>query len=111
MSPKSQRTPRAHRVPLPRISSVSTGVDLGSHNPPGEVSATPPTRTHRPRSPRQSNMGRASPGSSSLSSPQMGTAPVETVTTLTSASSPAAASPAPNMIASPSGDGEIKFQR
>ncbi|XP_047238588.1 ataxin-2 isoform X8 [Girardinichthys multiradiatus] len=118
MSPKSQRTPRAHRVPLPRISSVSTGVDLGSHNPPGEVSATPPTRSsssggtwssvvsgaHRPRSPRQSNMGRASPGSSSLSSPQMGTAPVETVTTLTSASSPAAASPAPNMIASPSGD-------
>uniref|UniRef100_A0A3Q2QXP2 Ataxin 2 n=1 Tax=Fundulus heteroclitus TaxID=8078 RepID=A0A3Q2QXP2_FUNHE len=119
MSPKSQRTPRAHRVPPSRISSVSTGVDLGSHNPPGEVSAAPPTRSsssggtwssvvsgaHRPRSPRQNNMGRASPGSSSLSSPQTGTAPVETVATLTLASSPAAAaSPAPNMVASPSGD-------
>ncbi|KAM4745846.1 ataxin-2 isoform 2-T2 [Anableps anableps] len=118
MSPKSQRTPRAHRVPPSRISSVSTGVDLGSHNPPGEVSATAPSRSsssggtwssvvsgaHRPRSPRQNNVGRASPGSSSLSSPQTGTAPVETVTTLTSASSPTAASPAPNVVASPSGD-------
>uniref|UniRef100_A0A3B3XH06 Sm domain-containing protein n=1 Tax=Poecilia mexicana TaxID=48701 RepID=A0A3B3XH06_9TELE len=120
MSPKSQRTPRAHRVPPSRISSVSTAVDLGSHNPPGDVSATPPARSnssggtwssvvsgvHRPRSPRQNNVGRASPGSSSLSSSQTGTAPIETVTTLTSASSPTAASPAPNMVASPSGDGK-----
>uniref|UniRef100_A0A3P9PJJ4 Ataxin 2 n=1 Tax=Poecilia reticulata TaxID=8081 RepID=A0A3P9PJJ4_POERE len=120
MSPKSQRTPRAHRVPPSRISSVSVAVDLGSHNPPGDVSATPPARSnssggtwssvvsgaHRPRSPRQNNVGRASPGSSSLSSPQTGTAPIETVTTLTSASSPTAASPAPNMVASPSGDGK-----
>ncbi|XP_054895023.1 ataxin-2 isoform X7 [Poeciliopsis prolifica] len=120
MSPKSQRTPRAHRVPPSRISSGSTAADLGSHNPPGDVSATPPARSnssggtwssvvsgaHRPRSPRQNNVGRASPGSSSLSSPQTGTAPIETVTTLTSASSPTAASPAPNMVVSPSGDGK-----
>ncbi|XP_023199367.1 ataxin-2 isoform X7 [Xiphophorus maculatus] len=120
MSPKSQRTPRAHRVPPSRISSVSTAVDLGSHNPPGDISATPPARSnssggtwssvvsgaHRPRSPRQNNVGRASPGSSSLSSPQTGMAPIETVTTVTSASSPTAASPAPNMVASPSGDGK-----
>uniref|UniRef100_A0A3Q2EGS9 Ataxin 2 n=1 Tax=Cyprinodon variegatus TaxID=28743 RepID=A0A3Q2EGS9_CYPVA len=122
MSPKSQRTPRAHRVPPSRISSVSTGVDLASHNPPVEVSATPPTRSsssggtwssvvsggteyfssHRPRSPRQNNVGRASPGSSSLSSPQQA-APVESVTSLTSAST-AAASPAPNTAASSLGD-------
>uniref|UniRef100_A0A3Q1F6Z4 Ataxin 2 n=1 Tax=Acanthochromis polyacanthus TaxID=80966 RepID=A0A3Q1F6Z4_9TELE len=118
MSPKSQRTPRAHRVPPCRTSGVPPGVDLISHNAPGEVPATPPTRSsssggtwssvvsgaHRPRSPRQNSIGGASPGSSSLPSPQTGTAPVETVTTPTSASSPTAASPAPNMVASPSGD-------
>ncbi|XP_041854899.1 ataxin-2 isoform X6 [Melanotaenia boesemani] len=118
MSPKSQRTPRSHRVPPSRISGIPPGVDLISHSAPGEVSATPPTRSsssggtwssvvsgaHRPRSPRQNNVGGASPGSSSLSSPQTGTAPTETMATLTSASSPTAASPAPNMITSPSGD-------
>uniref|UniRef100_A0AAQ5ZNQ3 Sm domain-containing protein n=1 Tax=Amphiprion ocellaris TaxID=80972 RepID=A0AAQ5ZNQ3_AMPOC len=122
MSPKSQRTPRAHRVPPCRTSGVPPGVDLISHNAPGEVPATPPTRSsssggtwssvvsgaHRPRSPRQNSIGGASPGSSSLSSPQTATAPVETVTTPTSASSPTAASPAPNMVASPSGDGKFK---
>eukprot|EP00064_Thunnus_orientalis_P017199 superscaffoldBa00003590_g17279 len=59
---------------------------------------------HRPRSPRQNSMGGASPASSSLPSPQTGTAPVETVATPTSAPSPTAASPAPNMVTSPSGD-------
>uniref|UniRef100_A0A8C6LYJ6 Ataxin 2 n=1 Tax=Nothobranchius furzeri TaxID=105023 RepID=A0A8C6LYJ6_NOTFU len=117
MSPKSQRTPRAHRVPPSRISGVHPGVDLVPHNPAGDVSAAPSTRssssggtwssvvsggrlkfTHRPRSPRQSSLSGASPGSS-----QTGTAPVETVT-LISASSPTAASPAPNMVAPPSGD-------
>lgn len=63
---------------------------------------------HRPRSPRQNSMGGASTGSSSLPSPQTGTAPVETAATPTSASSPTAASPAPNMVASPSGDGKLK---
>ncbi|XP_028269942.1 ataxin-2 isoform X6 [Parambassis ranga] len=117
MSPKSQRTPRAHRVPPCRTSGVPPGVDLISHNAPGEVPVTPPTRSssggtwssvvsgaHRPRSPRQNNMGGASPGSSSLPSPQTGTAPVETVTTPTSASSPTAASTSPNIVASPTGD-------
>ncbi|XP_028433203.1 ataxin-2 isoform X8 [Perca flavescens] len=118
MSPKSQRTPRAHRVPPCRTTGVPPGVDLISHNAPGEVPVTPPTRSsssggtwssvvsgaHRPRSPRQNSMGGASSGSSSVPAPQTGTAPVETVATATSASSPAAASPAPNMVASSSGD-------
>ncbi|XP_039906951.1 ataxin-2 isoform X8 [Simochromis diagramma] len=119
MSPKSQRTPRAHRVPPCRTSGVPQGVDLISHNPPGESIVTPQTRSssssggtwssvvsgaHRPRSPRQNSMGGASAGSSSLPSPQTGTAPVETVTTPTSASSPTAASPAPSIVTSSSGD-------
>nr|XP_046243775.1 ataxin-2 isoform X7 [Scatophagus argus] len=118
MSPKSQRTPRAHRVPPCRTSGVPPGVDLISHNAPGEVPVTPPTRSsssggtwssvvsgaHRPRSPRQNSMGGPSTGSSSIPSPQTGTAAVETAATPTSASSPTTASPAPNMAASPSGE-------
>uniref|UniRef100_A0A3Q3WIG0 Sm domain-containing protein n=1 Tax=Mola mola TaxID=94237 RepID=A0A3Q3WIG0_MOLML len=126
MSPKSQRTPRAHRVQPCRTAGVASGVDLISHSATGEVPGTPPTKnsssggtwssvvsggkkflsfcTHRPRSPRQNNIGGASPGSSSLPSPQTGTVPVETVATPTSAPSPTAASPAPNMVTSPSGD-------
>uniref|UniRef100_A0A4W6CA56 Ataxin 2 n=1 Tax=Lates calcarifer TaxID=8187 RepID=A0A4W6CA56_LATCA len=136
MSPKSQRTPRAHRVPPCRTTGVPPGVDLISHNSPGEVPVTPPTRSsssggtwssvvsggrkvlslffyflsHRPRSPRQNSMGGASPGPSSLPSPQTGTAPVETVATPTSASSPTAASPAPNMVASPGDAKECRVQ-
>uniref|UniRef100_A0A7N6ANQ7 Sm domain-containing protein n=1 Tax=Anabas testudineus TaxID=64144 RepID=A0A7N6ANQ7_ANATE len=45
MSPKSQRTPRAHRVPPCRTTGVPPGVDLISHSSPGEVPATPPTRS------------------------------------------------------------------
>ncbi|KAM4575897.1 ataxin-2 isoform 6-T6 [Odontesthes bonariensis] len=118
MSPKSQRTPRAHRVPPSRISGVPPGVDLISHNAPGEVQTAPPTRNsssggtwssvvsgaHRPRSPRQNSIGGSSPGGTSLPSPQTGTAAVETVAPLTSASSPTAASPTSNMVASPPGD-------
>ncbi|XP_031712499.1 ataxin-2 isoform X5 [Anarrhichthys ocellatus] len=114
MSPKSQRTPRAHRVPPCRTPGAPSGVDLISHNAPGEVPVTPPTRSsssggtwssvvsgaHRPRSPRQNNMG----GACSLPAPQTGTAPVETVAAATSASSPTAGSPAPNMVASSSAD-------
>ncbi|XP_054466708.1 ataxin-2 isoform X10 [Anoplopoma fimbria] len=114
MSPKSQRTPRSHRVPPCRTTGGPSGVDMISHNAPGEVPVTPPTRSsssggtwssvvsgaHRPRSPRQNSMG----GASSLPAPQTGTAPVETVATATSASSPTAASPAPSMVASSSGD-------
>ncbi|XP_055017453.1 LOW QUALITY PROTEIN: ataxin-2 [Boleophthalmus pectinirostris] len=116
MSPKSQRTPRTHRGPPCRTSGVPPGLELISHNAPVEIPAAPPTRSssggtwssvvsgaHRPRSPRQNNMSSASPGSSSLPSPQTGTVPVETTGT-PSASSPTAASPAPNMI--PSSDGK-----
>ncbi|XP_058493290.1 ataxin-2 isoform X14 [Solea solea] len=117
MSPKSQRTPRTHRVPPSRTTGIPPGVDLISHNAPGEIPVTAPTRSnssggtwssvvsgaHRPRSPRQNNMGGASTGSSSLPSPQTGTAPMETVATPISASSTAASS-APNMVASSSGD-------
>lgn len=46
MSPKSQRTPRAHRVPPCRTSGVSPGVDLISHSTSGEVPVTPPTRSN-----------------------------------------------------------------
>uniref|UniRef100_A0A7N6BXQ2 Sm domain-containing protein n=1 Tax=Anabas testudineus TaxID=64144 RepID=A0A7N6BXQ2_ANATE len=123
MSPKSQRTPRAHRVPPCRTTGVPPGVDLISHSSPGEVPATPPTRSsssggtwssvvsgaHRPRSPRQNSMGGSSPGSSSIPSPQTGAAPVETVATSTSASSPTAAAPASNMVTSPSADGKLKI--
>ncbi|TKS78272.1 Ataxin-2 Spinocerebellar ataxia type 2 protein [Collichthys lucidus] len=59
---------------------------------------------HRPRSPRQNNMGGVSTGSAPLPSPQTGTVPVETAATPTSASSPTVASPTPNMVISPSGD-------
>lgn len=46
MSPKSQRTPRAHRVPPCRTTGVSAGVDLISHNAPGDVPVTPPSRSN-----------------------------------------------------------------
>ncbi|KAK5909716.1 hypothetical protein CesoFtcFv8_003623 [Champsocephalus esox] len=49
-------------------------------------------------------MGGASSGSSPLPAAQTGAAPVETVSTATSASSPNAASPAPNMVTSSSAD-------
>uniref|UniRef100_A0A8C5AIH9 Sm domain-containing protein n=1 Tax=Gadus morhua TaxID=8049 RepID=A0A8C5AIH9_GADMO len=42
MSPKSQRTPRAHRVPPCR---TSAGVDFMSHNAPGEVPVTQQSRS------------------------------------------------------------------
>ncbi|KAM8865471.1 ataxin-2 isoform 9-T9 [Synchiropus picturatus] len=116
MSPKSQRTPRAHRVPPCRTAGVPPGVDMISHGSPGEVPVTTPTRNnssggtwssvvsgaHRPRSPRQCGMGGAAPASC-IPSPQTGTTPVDSYATTTT-SSPTAASPAPNMAASPLGD-------
>ncbi|XP_077377741.1 ataxin-2 isoform X2 [Festucalex cinctus] len=116
MSPKSQRTPRAHRVPPSRTTGMPPGVDLISHNAPGEIPVTPSNRgnssggtwssvvsgAHRPRSPRQNNMGGAS--SSSVSLPQTGTVPAESFAGPMSASSPTAPSPGPNMVASLSGD-------
>ncbi|XP_056273982.1 ataxin-2 isoform X2 [Pseudoliparis swirei] len=111
MSPKSQRTPRAHRVPPCRTTGGPSGADMISHNAPGEVPVTPPPRSsssggtwssvvsgvHRPHSPRQNSMG----GASSLPAPQTGPAPVETVAA--AASAPTAASSASNMVAA-SGD-------
>ncbi|XP_036069344.1 ataxin-2 isoform X7 [Oryzias melastigma] len=104
MSPKSQRTPRSHRVPPSRIGGIPPGVDLISHNSSGEAQTAPPNRNnssggtwssvvsgaHRPRSPRQNSMGGSSPGSSSLPSPQMGATEA-----LTSAPSPTTTSPTP----------------
>ncbi|XP_053466267.1 ataxin-2 isoform X7 [Ictalurus furcatus] len=112
MSPKSQRTPRAHRVPSCR---GAPGVEFMSQGASGEASTTPPARSspsggtwssvvsggHRPRSPRQTIVGGPPPGPSSLSSPQAGTVPVDSVATPTLATSPISASPAPIMGAIP----------
>ncbi|XP_056888925.1 ataxin-2 isoform X4 [Takifugu flavidus] len=116
MSPKSQRTPRAHRVQPCRTTGVPAGMDLMSHGTP-DVSGTPPNKSgpsggtwssvvsgaHRPRSPRQNSISGASAGASSIPSSQSGNAPAETVATPTS-SSPTAASPALSMGPSPAGD-------
>ncbi|XP_012677642.1 ataxin-2 isoform X8 [Clupea harengus] len=117
MSPKSQRTPRTHRVPSCRGGGPPGG-DFLSHNAPGEASAPPAARSspsggtwssvvsgaHRPRSPRQNSLGGASPGSSAVSAPQTGTAPVDSVATPMTAGSPIAASPASNLAATPSAE-------
>ncbi|XP_076853690.1 ataxin-2 isoform X3 [Brachyhypopomus gauderio] len=109
MSPKSQRTPRTHRVPSCR-GGGPPGADFMSQG--ASVDSTPPARSspsggtwssvvsgaHRPRSPRQNSVGGAPPGPA-LSSPQAGS--VDTVTTPTSVTSPTTASPAPNMAAIP----------
>ncbi|KAJ0019688.1 hypothetical protein NQD34_007257 [Periophthalmus magnuspinnatus] len=84
----------------------STSSSFSHHGPTSPASTLPKrmsSEAHRPRSPRQNNMSGASPGSSTLPSPQTGTVPIETTGT-PSASSPTAASPAPNMI--PSSDGK-----
>uniref|UniRef100_A0A3B4DQF9 Sm domain-containing protein n=1 Tax=Pygocentrus nattereri TaxID=42514 RepID=A0A3B4DQF9_PYGNA len=115
MSPKSQRTPRGHRVASCR-GGGPPGTDFMSQGASAEVSAPPPARSspsggtwssvvsgalapksHRPRSPRQNSVGGAPPGPSSLSSPQAGTVPVDSMTTPASATSPTTASPAPNL--------------
>uniref|UniRef100_A0AAY4A679 LsmAD domain-containing protein n=1 Tax=Denticeps clupeoides TaxID=299321 RepID=A0AAY4A679_9TELE len=117
MSPKSQRTPRPHRAPACR-SGPPPGVDFMSHNASGEAPAPLPARSspsggtwssvvsgaHRPRSPRQNSLGGASPGSSSLPSPQAGIAPIDSVTVPMSSASPIAASPASNLAATPSAE-------
>uniref|UniRef100_A0A8C5FHN9 Ataxin 2 SM domain-containing protein n=1 Tax=Gadus morhua TaxID=8049 RepID=A0A8C5FHN9_GADMO len=117
MSPKSQRTPRAHRVPPCR---TSAGVDFMSHNAPGEVPVTQQSRSsssggtwssvvsgvHRPRSPRQNNMGGASPGPASVAAAQAGAAPMEASAPPPVASSPAAATPTPGTGAGPAAEGK-----
>ncbi|XP_073806985.1 ataxin-2 isoform X26 [Danio rerio] len=114
MSPKSQRTPRPHRVASCRGGGPPPS-DYMSQGASVEVSAPPPTRNspsggtwssvvsgaHRPRSPRQNSIGGEAPSSSCLSSPQAGTVPVDSVTASTTATSPTAANPATNLEASP----------
>uniref|UniRef100_A0A3B3QM15 Ataxin 2 n=1 Tax=Paramormyrops kingsleyae TaxID=1676925 RepID=A0A3B3QM15_9TELE len=108
MSPKTQRTPRTHRMPSAR-GGMPPGPEFMAHS--GDVSTTPPPRSspsggtwssvvsgaHRPRSPRQNGLGGAPGGSS----PQTATAPVDPVATPVSAMSPTAASPASNRAATP----------
>lgn len=45
MSPKSQRTPRAHRVQPCRTTGVPAGMDFISHSAPGDVPGTPPNKS------------------------------------------------------------------
>ncbi|XP_016089992.1 ataxin-2 isoform X9 [Sinocyclocheilus grahami] len=114
MSPKSQRTPRPHRVASCRGGGPPP-TDYMSQGASVEVSAPPPTRSspsggtwssvvsgaHRPRSPRQNSIGGGAPSPSCLSSPQAGTVPVDSVTASTAATSPTAANPPTNLEASP----------
>ncbi|XP_073695896.1 ataxin-2 isoform X1 [Garra rufa] len=114
MSPKSQRTPRPHRVASCRGGGPPPP-DYMSQGASVEVSAPPPARNspsggtwssvvsgaHRPRSPRQNSIGGGAPSPSCLSSPQAGTVPVDSATASTTATSPTAANPATNLEASP----------
>ncbi|XP_056677729.1 ataxin-2 isoform X5 [Monodelphis domestica] len=123
MSPKAQRHPRGHRVSTGR-GSISSGLEFVSHNAPGEVTTPPVARsspsggtwssvvsgvprlspkTHRPRSPRQSNIGNTPPGPI-LSSPQAGTVPTESMAVPVPAASPTPANPASNRAVTPSSD-------
>ncbi|XP_016416616.1 ataxin-2-like isoform X9 [Sinocyclocheilus rhinocerous] len=118
MSPKSQRTPRPHRVASCRGGGPPP-TDYMSQGASVEVSAPPPTRNspsggtwssvvsgaHRPRSPRQNSIGGGAPSPSCLSSPQAGTVPVDSVTASTAATSPTAANPPTNLEASPIEEG------
>ncbi|XP_016089991.1 ataxin-2 isoform X8 [Sinocyclocheilus grahami] len=118
MSPKSQRTPRPHRVASCRGGGPPP-TDYMSQGASVEVSAPPPTRSspsggtwssvvsgaHRPRSPRQNSIGGGAPSPSCLSSPQAGTVPVDSVTASTAATSPTAANPPTNLEASPIEEG------
>ncbi|XP_075770894.1 ataxin-2-like isoform X13 [Pelodiscus sinensis] len=92
MSPKAQRHPRGHRV--------------------STVSRLSP-RTHRPRSPRQSNVA-SNPTGPALFSPQPGTIPTESVAMAVAAASPTPASPASNRAVTPSSeakDSRLQDQR
>ncbi|XP_048044235.1 ataxin-2 isoform X15 [Megalobrama amblycephala] len=114
MSPKSQRTPRPHRVascrgggpPPPDYMSPGASVEvsaapLARNSPSGGTWSSVVSGAHRPRSPRQNSVGGGAPSSSCLSSPQAGTVPVDSVTASTTATSPTAANPATNLDASP----------
>ncbi|XP_035386028.1 ataxin-2 isoform X2 [Electrophorus electricus] len=113
MSPKSQRTPRTHRVASCRGGGAS-GADFMSQGASVEVSTPVPARSspsggtwssvvsgaHRPRSPRQNSMGGTASGPS-LSSPQAGSVTADSVNMSTTVTSPTTASPAPIVAAIP----------
>ncbi|TRZ04183.1 hypothetical protein DNTS_007801, partial [Danionella cerebrum] len=114
MSPKSQRTPRPHRVstgrgggpPQPDYMLQGASVDVGANpptrnNPSGGTWSSVVSGAHRPRSPRQNSFGGGVPNTSCMSSPQAGTVPVESTTASMTAMSPTAANPATSHDASP----------
>ncbi|TRY88021.1 hypothetical protein DNTS_028273 [Danionella cerebrum] len=114
MSPKSQRTPRPHRVstgrgggpPQPDYMLQGASVDVGANpptrnNPSGGTWSSVVSGAHRPRSPRQNSFGGGVPNTSCMSSPQAGTVPVESATASMTAMSPTAANPATSHDASP----------
>nr|XP_025036100.1 ataxin-2 isoform X15 [Pelodiscus sinensis] len=133
MSPKAQRHPRGHRVSTGR-GTISSGLEFVSHNAPGEASTSTVARgspsggtwssvvsgvprlspkTHRPRSPRQSNIG-STPTGPALSSPQAGTIPTESVAMPVPAASPTPASPVSSRAVTPSSeakDSRLQDQR
>ncbi|XP_062873870.1 ataxin-2 isoform X3 [Trichomycterus rosablanca] len=114
MSPKTQRAPRAHRVSSSR-GTGPPGVEFLSQGSSGEALTSSSSRSsssggtwssvvsggHRPHSPRQNNIGGVSPGPISLSSPQAGAVPVDSVVT---AASLTTASSASNLAATPSAE-------
>ncbi|KAG1968649.1 ataxin-2 [Pimephales promelas] len=114
MSPKSQRTPRPHRVascrgggpPPPDYMSPGASVEVSAppltrNSPSGGTWSSVVSGAHRPRSPRQNSIGGGAPSSSCLSSPQAGTVPVDSMAASTTVTSPTAANPATNLDASP----------
>uniref|UniRef100_A0A8C9THE5 Ataxin 2 n=1 Tax=Scleropages formosus TaxID=113540 RepID=A0A8C9THE5_SCLFO len=117
MSPKTQRTPRAHRLSSSR-GGIPSGVDFIPHSAPVDASIPPPAHssmsggtwssvvsggeqhsdlslTHRPRSPKQTTLGSSPAGSC----PQVGTTPIDPVAVPVS---PTTASLASNQAITPS---------
>ncbi|XP_018608466.1 ataxin-2 isoform X2 [Scleropages formosus] len=108
MSPKTQRTPRAHRLSSSR-GGIPSGVDFIPHSAPVDASIPPPAHSsmsggtwssvvsgaHRPRSPKQTTLGSSPAGSC----PQVGTTPIDPVAVPVS---PTTASLASNQAITPS---------
>ncbi|XP_018608472.1 ataxin-2 isoform X7 [Scleropages formosus] len=111
MSPKTQRTPRAHRLSSSR-GGIPSGVDFIPHSAPVDASIPPPAHSsmsggtwssvvsgaHRPRSPKQTTLGSSPAGSC----PQVGTTPIDPVAVPVS---PTTASLASNQAITPSTEG------
>ncbi|XP_075770893.1 ataxin-2-like isoform X12 [Pelodiscus sinensis] len=122
MSPKAQRHPRGHRVSTAGsthfLHSSSLRVAFGEVTGCCDANVLPlvsrlSPRTHRPRSPRQSNVA-SNPTGPALFSPQPGTIPTESVAMAVAAASPTPASPASNRAVTPSSeakDSRLQDQR